>query len=365
MSRTSVIHQWSAGASTGDAVTSYAMSLREMVRRWGFESEFFSQYRHVSFDMRKHCRDIRSFPAELPEGSIVIYHFSIGSDLTERFLSLPPGITRIIYYHNITPPRYFRSLKPQTAEVLEEGLRQLQRLAPHVDLALGASSYSCRDLEEAGCRRTGLVPLIRKAPDLSRPPDPGVLATWGGRAINWIFVGRVAPNKKLEDVIKAFFYYRRIIRPHSRLFLVGSFGGMERYYSSLTALAVQLDLPDVIFTGHVTDSQLLAYYRLAHVFVSMSEHEGFCLPLVEAMSFGIPVVAYAAAAIPETVGGGGMVFDDKDFRMVAELADLAAVDGETRGRLIAAGGERLRDFDAEAVDKALRRSLEDFLPKSG
>ncbi len=359
------IHQWTAGAVTGDAITSYVMALQSIIRKWGYNSEFFADYRHVSFDARRHCRDIRSFPKEPGAGNTVIYHFSIGSDLTERFLSLPAGVSRVLYYHNITPARYFRSFRPRTAKVLEEGRRQLRLLAPRVDLALGASNYNCAELREAGCARTAVVPLLWQVHDVTQPPDRGVSSSYGDRAVNWIFVGRVAPNKKLEDLIKTFYFARKFIHPHSRLFLIGSFNGMERYVSSLRALAVQLDLPNVIFTGHVTASQLVAYYQLADVFVCMSEHEGFCLPLIEAMSFGVPVVAFAAAAVPETVGGGGIVFNRKDYREVAELVHLAATDAAVRERLVAAGKERLRAFDVTAVEEALRTALRPAKPLRG
>ncbi len=354
-----VIHQWAAGAGTGDAISGYVLALQKIIRSWGAESDFFVDYRHVSFDMRRHCRDLRSFPDDLPPGSIVLYHFSIGSTATARFLSLPPGIVRGLTYHNITPARYFRSLLPETAKVLAEGREQLRLLAPKVDLALGDSSYNCAELEEAGCRQTSLVPLIRNDPDPGLEPDPLVLSHYGDGAVNWLTVGRVAPNKKVEDVIKAFYYYRRCVHAHARLFIVGS--GMPHYLSALQALTVQLDLPGVIFAGHVSAAELVAYYRLADVLLCMSEHEGFCLPLLEAMSFDVPVLAYAAAAVPETVGEGGIVFSRKNYRAVAELAHLAATDGEVRQRLIAAGRRQLEKFSAARVEKSLRAALAPFL----
>jgi glycosyltransferase involved in cell wall biosynthesis len=250
-----VIHQWAAGAGTGDAISGYVLALQKIIRSWGAESDFFVDYRHVSFDMRRHCRDLRSFPDNLPPGSIVIYHFSIGSGATARFLALPAGIIRVVTYHNITPARYFRALLPETAKVLAEGREQLRLLAPKVDLALGDSSYNCAEIEEAGCRRTALVPLIRNDPDPGLEPDPLVLSHYGDGAVNWLTVGRVAPNKKVEDVIRAFYYYRKTVHPHARLFIVGS--GMPHYLSALQALTVQLDLPGVIFAGHVSAAEII------------------------------------------------------------------------------------------------------------
>ena len=355
------VHQWAAGAGTGDAITGYVQALQSIIRSWDLESEIFADFRHVSFDMRPHCRDLRSFPDDLPEGSVVLYHFSIGSEVTESFLRLPPGIVKVIMYHNITPPRYFRSLQPATAKVLEKGRRQLARLAPAVDLALGVSRYNCDELEEAGCHRTAVVPLVWNRPDIAVEPDRGLLSLYGDSGVNWITVGRIAPNKKVEDVIRAFYWYRRTVHPHARLFIVGSFAGMEGYLSTLRALAVQLDLPGVIFTGHVTAAELVAYYTLADVLVCMSEHEGFCLPLLEAMAFDVPVVAYAAAAVPETVGAGGIVFHRKDYREVAELAHLAAKDDTISRTLVAAGRKRLESFTAEEVGKALKQALSPHL----
>ena len=121
--------------------------------------------------------------------------------------------------------------------------------------------------------------------------------------VNILFTGRVVPNKKQEDVIEAFYYYKRFIQPKSRLILVGSFAGIDKYHDQLEAYVNKLGLEDVIFTGQIKFDEILAYYQLADLFLCMSEHEGFCVPIVEAMYFNVPVIARDTSAIAWTLAG--------------------------------------------------------------
>lgn len=178
--------------------------------------------------------------------------------------------------------------------------------------------------------------------------------------INVLFVGRVSPNKRFEDLILTFYYLKRLVRPDARLLLVGSARGMEPYLEFLQALVERLDLSDVIFTGHVSTAQLVAYYRCASIYLSMSEHEGFGMPLLESMHFGVPIVAYKMSAVPETLGGSGILVKGKEYAAVAELIGLLAEDGDLRARITERQRGRLQDFLPEKVEEHLRELLDNL-----
>ena len=163
-----------------------------------------------------------------------------------------------------------------------------------------------------------------------------------------MFVGRVIPNKKFEDVIRAFHAYRTRHNPRSRLLLVGSYGGFERYLAMLHALVARLGTPDVHFLGHVSNEELTALYDVADLFLCASEHEGFCVPIIEAFHKRVPVLAYAATAVPATMDGGGVLYDTKDPFEVARLMDAVLDDAGSRTRCSQsqdAALERLRRTD--------------------
>jgi L-malate glycosyltransferase len=146
------------------------------------------------------------------------------------------------------------------------------------------------------------------------------------------------------------------------LFLVGAWRGMERYHGELRDLVRALDLEDyVVFTGHVSLSELVAYYRRADLFVSMSEHEGFCVPILEAMHFRVPILAYSAAAVPDTLGTAGVLVSRKDFPVLAETAHLLVTDRKLRDRVIRRQRQRLLDFRPEAVAERFHAYVQELM----
>jgi glycosyltransferase involved in cell wall biosynthesis len=178
--------------------------------------------------------------------------------------------------------------------------------------------------------------------------------------VNLLFVGRVTPNKRHEDLIRLAAYWKRYIAPDIRLLLVGKLPRRRHYFDTLQALLYEQGFTpaEVVFTGHVEHDDLLACYATAAVFVSMSEHEGFGVPLVEAMLMDVPVLAYRAAAVPDTLGGAGVQFGEKRLPEVAELAHVLATDPELRGAVLAGQRRRLAAFAPESVEAALRRHLD-------
>jgi glycosyltransferase involved in cell wall biosynthesis len=226
-------------------------------------------------------------------------------------------------------------------------------------LALADSEYNRRDLLAAGYAPTGVLPLAVPNTLAQVQPDTEVLNRFDDGVANLLFVGRLVPNKRQEDVIKAFYYLRQI-RPRSRLFLVGSWQNTRRYYAWLQEFAGRLGLSEAVyFPGHVSTAALAAYYRLADLFVCMSEHEGFCVPLIESMHFGVPVVAYASTAVPGTLGGAGILVREKRYDVIAELLHLLISDRKLYRQVVERQYARVQAFQEPAVLQQFRDYLQE------
>jgi glycosyltransferase involved in cell wall biosynthesis len=346
------VHQLLSNFEYGDAIGNHVRALRGLLRRSGYVSDVYAQYIHP--DLTRETRFFARYREVSGPDQVVLFHFSIGSDVTSFYAGLPDR--KVLVYHNITPAEYFVGVNARVADRCRRGRWELERLAAVTDLALGVSEFNRRELEAAGFRRTGVVPILLDWATYSHPPV-GSLEAAHGKGTNLLVVGRIAPNKRLEDVIKTYYFYRRL-DPTSRLLVVGSAVDTEGYLAGLQKLAAELGVLDgVVFTGAVSQAELCTYYRLATVYLSLSEHEGFCVPLLEAMHFGVPVIAYAAAGVPETLGGAGLLVQDKDFPTLAELLQRAVTDTALRQAVVAGQRARLAAFDPEAVGARLRGYL--------
>lgn len=295
--------------------------------------------------------------------SALLYHLSIGSPIAEYILTRDEPL--YIDYHDFTPPEYFAPYDPVSAELVEEGHYQMKVLADRVSVAWAHSEFARQDLEKAGYQNTLVLPVFVDFSRFDRPPDGRTLrklrdTKTGGPDI--LFVGRVAPNKHQQDLIKLVRFYTELYGRPARLFCVGIVGSThDRYTAVLRELARDLGVADQVeFTGAVSMSQLRAYYTACDVFVSMSDHEGFGVPLLEAMYMGLPVVAYGAAAVPETVGPGGIVLERRDYVEFAVAVDRIFTDADVRRGLIDAGKRRLADFEPSRV---AARYMEQLLPR--
>ena len=292
---------------------------------------------------------------------IMVFHFSIGGELIEFFRSL--DCRKVLVYHNITPPKYFAAVDPNAAKRLEEGCAKLELLQDCVDLAIADSEFNKSGLVAAGYRNVEVVPPLIDFESLDGEPDPDVLKRYSDNFVNVLFVGRVVPNKKFEDLIKTFHFYFKTIDARSRLLLVGSYAGTGRYYSYLMGLVGELDARGVIFTGHVNSRELIAYYRLADVFLCMSEHEGFCIPLLEAMHFQAPVIAFRSSAVPETLGDASIVVNRKEPELVAEMIHELVTNRAFREEIIRRQNRRLAEFGLNRVGGRWRECLSSVLPQ--
>ncbi len=346
------IHQFHPTVSFGDAVSNQILSLQRLLRRMGYRSEIFCEQPPIQFEGR--ARPMEQYPAS-PD-NLLLLHFSLGySPYVLSWLERIPD-RKVLIYHNITPHTYFAGVNERYREAARIGREQLDHLSELVEAGWGVSAFDARELTERGWSRTGVLPIVFDPERYAVRPDRKMMRQWRG-GLNVLFVGRLSPNKRVEDLILTFYYLKRFVRPDARLLLVGSTRGMEPYLAFLRALVERLRLPDVVFTGHVSTSQLVACYRCATVYLSMSEHEGFGVPLLESMHFGVPIVAYKAAAVPETLGESGVLVKVKDHPAIAELVGWVAEDGELRARVVARQRARLRDFLPEAVEERLRALL--------
>lgn len=344
--RRPAVHQVLATLGYGDAIGHEVLGIQRVLRGAGFESDIFVE----TADRRLEplTRDYRELVDASHPDNVLLHHFSIGSKASRTAYALPDRMALI--YHNITPPEYFVGVHRTLARQCFRGRRELQAYVDRCEMALGDSEFNRQDLEALGFPRTAVLPVVPDFAHLDRTPNPFVARQFDDDWTNILFVGRVIANKKIEDVIRAFHAYHTKHNPRSRLLIVGIFSLFERYLASLNHLVAELGLQHVHFTGHVTDEELVAYYDIADLFLCQSEHEGFCVPLVEAFYKQVPVMAYAATAIPATMDGGGVLFDDKDPAYVAALMDAVLSNPDLVDEMIDrqdAAVDRLRakDFD--------------------
>jgi glycosyltransferase involved in cell wall biosynthesis len=321
----------------------------------GHQSELYALT--IDDDLRHEVRPFSDAGAR--RGEATIFHYALPSPMTEAFAALESG--RVLQYHNVTPAAYFAPYDPALFRLASLGREELATLAGRVDVALGDSEYNRRELEALGFDRTGVFPIAVDTSRITQPAERPALDTLlDDGLVNFLFVGRIAPNKKIEDIIRLAEFYKRYVDAYYRFIFVGRFDVVPRYYSMIRALMAEFRFLNdrFVFTGPVSDEELAVYYRHAAVYISMSEHEGFCVPLVEAMAADVPVLAYAAAAVPDTLGGAGVQFAPKDLEYTAELLGQLAFDDDFRGRVVAGQRRRLADFGDARITRELTALLQ-------
>jgi glycosyltransferase involved in cell wall biosynthesis len=345
------IDQWVPALHRGDAIGDSARLMREAFRRWGHEADVHAL--ELDADLEGDGRPWP--PPSRTAADTVILHYALPSPLTAA-LSTHPG-RRVLIHHNITPPGFFTAWDPEMARICDLGRRELGSLAEVVHLGLGDSEYNRQELEAAGFKPTGVLPIYLDFDRYREPPDPVLLRILDDGRTNLLFVGRIAPNKRHDDLIRLAACWKRFISPDVRLVLVGKGPRRRAYADALQSLMYELGFTaaEVVFTGHVSHRELLACYAAADVFVSMSEHEGFGVPLVEAMLLDVPILARRRAAVPHTLGTAGVLFDDEPLDEVAEMAYRLATDPALREGVLAGQRRRLAAFAPAAVEDALRR----------
>jgi glycosyltransferase involved in cell wall biosynthesis len=338
------IHQVLATLGYGDAIGHEVLGIQRVLRAAGHESEIFVETADPRLEPL--TRDYRELVDHSHPDNLLLHHFSLGSKASRTAFALPDRMALI--YHNITPPEYFVGVHRTLARQCFRGRRELRAYADRCDLAMGDSEFNRQDLEMLGFPRTAVLPVVPDFSHLDRQPNWLLAGQFDDDWTNILFVGRVIANKKIEDVIRFFDAYHTMFNPRSRLLIVGAQSGFERYLASLHQLVAELELPHVHFVGHVSDEELVAFYETADLFLCASEHEGFCVPLVEAFYMQVPVLAFAATAVPATMDGAGVLFEEKDPMHVAALMDAIISNVELQDAIVdgqMAASDRLRSKD--------------------
>ncbi len=354
---TPAVHQVLATLRYGDAISHQALGIRRVLRAAGFRSEIIA----ATADDRSRDQfvDYRAIADDIRADDLVINHFSVGSDVTRMAFALPWRM--MLNYHNITPPEFFVGIHDELARLCFQGRRELQAHRTRVDFALGASPFNRAELDAMGFAPTAVLPVVPDFEHLAGPADPWILRAFDDDGTNVLFVGRIAPNKRQDNVIRHFAAYQRTFNPKARLLLAGSAEGFDRYQMQLRALARQLGARDVLFLGQVTNEQLAGLYDVADVFLSASEHEGFCVPLVEAFHAGVPVLALARAAVPATLDGGGVLYDTTESDEVAALLHRLLVDERWLAQVLSAQDAALSRLHAQDFAGTLLTLVEQVL----
>lgn len=347
-----IVNQWVPAAHKGDAIGDSARRVRGLLRELGHDSEIYA----MTIDDELRDDVLPWTDASAKRGDLTIFHFALVSPMTAEFAKLPHG--RVLQYHNVTPAHFFAAYHPGIFRLAALSRQDLRTLVGRTDIALGDSEYNRRELETMGFTNTGVFPIAIDVDRITRARRVPTLETILNDGLtNFLYVGRIAPNKKIEDHIRMAEHYKRYVDIAYRFIFVGRTDAVPRYYNAIRQLVVEYEMPKdrFIFTGPVPEDELATYYRTAHVYVSLSEHEGFCVPLLEAMSADLPVLAYASTAVPDTLGGAGLQFAPKDLEYAAELLGELAYNPTLRAQVIAGQRARLADFGDARIRKELER----------
>lgn len=324
------VHQILATLGYGDAIGNEVLGICRTLRAAGYESEIIVETADPRLEDL--TVDYQEMVNEVGPDDLLIHHFSIGSRASRTAYALPARM--MLIYHNITPPEFFLGVHPQLVKQCYHGRRELTAYRDRVDLALGDSEFNRQELEALGFNPTDVLPVVPDFAHLDVPPDVRVMNAYDDEWTNILFVGRMIPNKRPDDIIRFFHAYKTLYNPRARLILAGSYTGFELYMSQLQTLIARLGVRDVHIAGQITNAELTGFYDCADLFVCASEHEGFCVPLIESFYKRVPVLAFNAAAVPLTMDGGGVLYDTKDPAHVAGLMHAMISDHALSDRVL-------------------------------
>jgi glycosyltransferase involved in cell wall biosynthesis len=339
------VHQLLSGAGPVDAVTAQALAYRRLFTEWGWGGADAA----VHLDPRVNGSFLPPRELRAADEDVLLFHYSAYAPRLRPWLGRPNP--KLLVYHNVTPARYLWGYEPVVAIHCAVGRSQLPDFAGRVDLAAAVSEYNARELAAAGAAETAVVPILFEPTALGPPADPPT----GPPTV--LCVGRLTPHKRQDLVLRAFALYRRAHAPDARLRLVGE-ALSERFRAQLADLAQRLAPGAVTIESSLTPEELGDRYRAAHAFLTLSEHEGFCVPLLESFHFGVPVIARPIGGVPEVAGDAALLTDDEDLAVVAELLHLAVTDTDLRAELRRRGRERLAAFAPDATAAKLRAAVE-------
>lgn len=351
------IHQIVPSLIPGDGVGGHTLAVRDVLRGAGLHSEIFSD--DVQPSLAGQARPLDALPPAGTRGLALLYQCSIGNEVVDLLLGRPEPL--VVDYHNLTPVEHLLRWVPDMAQLAGWGRSQLGDLARRAVLGIGDSAFNARELDAAGFARTAVVPIILDVDGLRHDRAPHR----HGDGRRWLFVGRVVPNKAQHDLVLALAWHRAVHDPDAELWLVGR-DAAPAYTAAVGDLVAELELGDAVhLVGGVDDDRLAREYAQADVFVCLSDHEGFCIPVLEAMANQLPVVAYASSALPETVGSGGLLLPRKDPATVSSAVARLAGDPALRSTMVERGLARAQTFDRTRTGPRLLEVLSDVFELAG
>lgn len=326
--------------SPHDAISQHVIRVDDELKKSGIDSSILAHHIHPQFSNRVLSQsDIKTF-----DGTHIVYHMSIASSLAEKIHSSNAAVD--LWYHNITPSYFFEPWEPYVSLELRIARHQLAQMAIRADRGVAASYYSQRELEQYGCRHTSVMPVL-----FDQKQKVASLSTSQRKGTQILSVGRFAPHKKVEKLIMALSQYRKLVDQEAQLHLVGT-SSSKWYFESLSTLIDNLNVRNAVHIHDgASDEKLALLYSRADVYLCLSEHEGFCVPLMEAQYSGLPIVALDFAAIKETVNGAGIVLPcDTSMTEIVAAIDIAANDSVIREKITeqAQANCRARSIDEQA-----------------
>jgi len=357
------VYQFVPSYVANTAIGTHTQEVARVLRSMGINTHaYVGEARGVPAAGHSSFRSFRG--AAGGEPTWLLYQLSTGSPLADALAKRPEPL--IVNYHNITPAAFLRSWEPLVAREVAEGREQLRRLAPRSCMAIADSSFNQAEMRAEGYQPAVVVPVLvdlaRLGEHNDRAADERLQRAKAAGGADWLFVGRIAPNKRQDRVVSAFAAYRKLYDPAARLHLVGG-SSSDAYLRAVRGYAERLGVAAAVtVTGAVPQPELVAHYRNADVFVCLSEHEGFGVPLLEAMWHGVPIVALGATAVPETVGDAGVVLPFAANRQPAAASVASAVhrvlfDGALRERLVAAGVARAASLAIDVTAARFRATI--------
>jgi glycosyltransferase involved in cell wall biosynthesis len=347
------IDQLLAGFAEGDAISQDALLLQAAFRDQGWESDLFAPPAHTEPAAARRVKPLESYHGA--PGDVAVLHDVLDPVVTAAFHAT--RATRVLRYHNITPASFFEPFDPAMAARLRGAREALGHAVTQAAAIWSVSAFNASELAEWAPAKSRVLPLLFEETRFRNSRDPVVEARYAGPLANLLFVGRLVPNKGIEELILAFHHYHRAVNPQSRLIVAGSERSCPRYAAMLHLLAKSLDLANVCFEGFVSPAGLAALYGRASLFATLSRHEGYCLPLIEAMANGVPVLARSNGGMPEALGGAGLQVDGFAPAVMGELVGEAIHNPAVRNDLLQSQAKRMEEIRARRPDDEIRGLL--------
>lgn len=343
------VHQFSAGFNPGDAISNQMLEIRNHLKFFEYKGDIFSE--NIGASKLTFVKKYKTYNKSSKD--ILFYHHSIHSNVLDFLRSFRSP--RVLIYHNVTPHHFFESYDLKMSYLLKKGREELKKMNEKFDFVFAVSKFNQMELEELGFQNVEILPityqLSERFPKIEKSKS---------KIKKIIFVGRITPNKKQDDLIRLAFAYKSIISDQFQFYLAG-FSSKELYLYR-EELERMLDFYDlrknVLITGFLSDLELNSLYQEADAFVSMSEHEGFCVPLIEAMIYRIPILAFSGGAVSETLNGAGVLFKEKNFPNLALLLNKILTDVSFQNQILRGQDLRLNEFKKTDYKSVLRKALE-------